>query len=57
MYIEIKSKDNERFKYVKSLLKKKHRNLEKKFIVEGHRIIKQALEVEAEVETVMFTEE
>lgn len=57
MYIEIKSKDNERFKYVKSLLKKKHRNLEKKFIVEGHRIIKQALKVESEVETVMFTEE
>ncbi|AHM56189.1 putative tRNA/rRNA methyltransferase YsgA [Peptoclostridium acidaminophilum DSM 3953] len=57
MYIEIKSKDNEKFKYVKSLLKKKHRNLEKKFIVEGHRIIKQALEVEAEVETVMFIED
>ena len=39
----IKSKDNDKIKYTKSLLKTKGRNKEKKFIIEGYRILTLAL--------------
>ena len=43
----INSKDNEKIKYTKSLLKSKNRNKEKKFIIEGYRIVTLAIDCDA----------
>lgn len=51
----ITSKKNEIIKNLKFLLKKKHRNESKKFIIEGHRFIKQAIESKAELESIFCT--
>ena len=56
MNMEIKSKDNEKFKYLKSLLKKKNRMREKKYMVEGYRIIKQAMETGEKLHMAVFCE-
>ena len=53
----IKSKDNDKVKYTKSLLKTKARNKEKKFIIEGYRILTLALECDANLEYVFINEE
>ncbi len=57
MIMEIKSKENEKIKYAKSLLKSKKRGEEKKYIIEGYRILKQALECNTSMEYVLFTED
>ena len=56
MYMDIKSRDNEKFKYLKSLLKKKNRMSEKKYMVEGYRIIKQAMETGEKLHMAVFSE-
>ncbi len=57
MIIEITSKDNERIKYTKSLLKSKKRSQEKRFIIEGYRIVKQAIECSAIIDYIMYNDE
>lgn len=44
MDILIKSPSNSKFKFIKNLTKKKYRLKEKKFLVEGYRIVKQIFE-------------
>ena len=53
----IKSKDNEKIKYTKSLLKSKNRNKEKKFIIEGYRIVTLAIDCDAKLEYVFINED
>lgn len=53
----IKSKDNNKVKYTKSLLKAKFRNKEKKFIIEGYRILTLALECGVNLEYVFINED
>lgn len=53
----INSKDNEKIKYTKSLLKSKNRNKEKKFIIEGYRIITLAIDCDAKLEYVFINED
>ncbi|MFR9042716.1 MAG: TrmH family RNA methyltransferase [Intestinibacter bartlettii] len=53
----IKSKDNDKIKYTKSLLKTKGRNKEKKFIIEGYRILTLALECDAKLKYVFINED
>lgn len=57
MIVDITSKENEKIKYTKSLLKNKKRNEEKKYVVEGYRILKQALESNSDVEYIIFSDE
>ncbi len=52
----IKSKDNEKFKFAKSLLKAKYRNREKKYLAEGLRTVELALEYGAKMEAVFLSE-
>lgn len=52
----IKSKDNEKFKLAKSLLKSKYRNREKKYLAEGLRTVELALEYGTEIESVFLNE-
>ncbi len=53
----INSKDNEKIKYTKSLLKSKNRNKEKKFIIEGYRIVTLAINCDAKLEYVFINED
>ena len=53
----INSKDNEKIKYTKSLLKSKNRNKEKKFIIEGYRIVTLAIDCDAKLEYVFINED
>ena len=53
----IKSKDNEKFKFAKSLLKSKYRNREKKYLAEGLRTVLLAITYEADIEWVFLSEE
>lgn len=55
--IEITSRDNDKIKYTKSLLKAKNRSKEGKFIIEGYRILTLALESNAEIEYVFINDE
>jgi len=57
MIIEISSKENEKIKYTKSLLKSKNRHIENKYIVEGYRIITQALDINASIDYVVFNDD
>lgn len=52
--LTIKSRDNERFKLARLLLKSKYRNKEKKYIAEGLRTIELALEYGAKIEYVFI---
>ncbi|WP_185593132.1 TrmH family RNA methyltransferase [Peptostreptococcus russellii] len=54
--IFIKSKDNDKFKLAKSLLKTKYRNREKKYLAEGLRTVELALEHGAKIECVFLSE-
>ena len=56
MPIIISSKDNERVKYTKSLLKNKNRQKESKFIIEGYRILTLAIECKADLDYVFINE-
>ena len=52
----IRSRDNKTIKEIKKLHEKKYRNLNKKFIVEGQRFVKEALESDFEIEYVIIDE-
>lgn len=52
----IRSKDNDKFKLVKSLLKTKFRNKEDKYIAEGLRTVQLAIEYNADVEFIFVSE-
>lgn len=56
MPINISSKDNERIKYTKSLLKSKNRQKESKYIIEGYRILTLAIECNADLDYVFINE-
>lgn len=56
MAIMITSKDNEKIKYTKSLLKTKVRNKDLKFIIEGYRILTLAIECRADIDYVFINE-
>lgn len=56
MLINISSKDNEKVKYTKSLLKSKNRQKESKYIIEGYRILTLAIECNAELDYVFINE-
>ncbi len=53
----ITSKDNEIIKNIRKLKEKKYRNIENKFIVEGIKIIKEAIEEKALIDTIVVCEE
>ena len=57
MPIMITSKDNDKVKYTKSLLKTKNRNKESKFIIGGYRILTLAIECSANLEYVFINED
>ena len=57
MPINISSKDNERVKYTKSLLKSKNRQKESKYIIEGYRILTLAIECNADLDYVFINED
>lgn len=57
MVIMIASKDNEKIKYTKSLLKTKGRSKESKFIIEGYRILTLAIECNANIDYVFINED
>ena len=57
MPIMITSKDNDKVKYTKSLLKTKNRNKESKFIIEGYRILTLAIECNANIDYVFINED
>ena len=56
MPINISSKDNERVKYTKSLLKSKNRQKESEYIIEGYRILTLAIECNADLDYVFINE-
>ncbi|MEG0050943.1 MAG: RNA methyltransferase [Terrisporobacter sp.] len=56
MPINISSKDNERIKYTKSLLKSKNRQKESKYIIEGYRILTLSLECNVDLDYVFINE-
>lgn len=56
MPINISSKDNERVKYTKSLLKSKNRQKESKYIIEGYRILTLAIECNADLDYIFINE-
>jgi len=53
----ITSRDNEKLKYTRSLLKAKNRNKESKFIVEGFRILSLALESGAKIDYIFINDD
>lgn len=55
--VEITSKDNERIKSTKLLLKSKNRNKESKFIIEGYRILTLAFEQKDIIDYVFINED
>lgn len=52
----IKSKDNSKYKLIKSLLKAKYRNKEKKYIAEGLRTVQLAIEHGASINSIVMSE-
>lgn len=50
----ISSKDNEFIKHIKKLKDKKYRDLNKEFIVEGIKLIKEAIEEKAEIKQIVI---
>lgn len=57
MTILISSKDNEKVKSTKALLKSKNRSKESKFIIEGFRILTQAVDCKADLQYVFINED
>ena len=56
MIVTITSKDNEKVKLTKSLLKSKNRAKENKFLIEGFRILTQAIDCKANLQYVFINE-
>ncbi|MDU3336698.1 RNA methyltransferase [Paraclostridium bifermentans] len=56
MIVSISSKDNEKVKLTKSLLKSKNRLKESKFLIEGFRILTQAIDCNADLQYVFINE-
>ncbi|KXZ39338.1 RNA methyltransferase, TrmH family [Alkalithermobacter thermoalcaliphilus JW-YL-7 = DSM 7308] len=56
MVVNITSKENEKIKYIKSLLKKKNRVKEKKYIIEGYRIVKDAFYKSVAIDCVVLSD-
>lgn len=52
----IRSRENKAIKEIKKLHERKYRNLQKKFIVEGQRFVKEALESDFEIEYIIISE-
>lgn len=57
MIININSKDNEKLKYIRVLLKLKNRNKELKFIIEGYRVVMFVFECMVNFDYVFINEE
>jgi TrmH family RNA methyltransferase len=57
MIRKIESEDNARIKYVRKLHRKKYRNSEKRFIIEGINLFREAVERGAGVETVFVSDD
>ena len=52
----IESKDNSFFKNIKKLKEKKNRVKEGKFLLEGLRLVEEAIKAEAKIETIIIDE-
>ena len=52
----ITSKDNETIKKIRKLKEKKYRDIDKKYIIEGAKLIKEAIEEKAEIDTIVVCE-
>ena len=50
----ISSKDNEFIKHIKKLKEKKYRDLNKEYVVEGVKLIKEAIEEKAEIKQIVI---
>ena len=50
----ISSKDNEFVKYIKKLKDKKYRDMNKEFIIEGIKLIREAIEEKAEIKQIVI---
>jgi len=53
----IKSKDNENIKYIKKLKEKKYRDQNSEYIIEGVRLIEEAINEEALIKTIVICDE
>lgn len=53
----ITSKDNEKVKYIKKLKEKKYRDENGKFLVEGIKMLEEALKENADIDTIIICEE
>ena len=53
----ITSKDNEVIKNIRKLKDKKYREQEKKYIIEGIKLIEEAVEEKAKIDTIVVCEE
>ena len=54
--IKIESKDNVLFKSTKKLKERKHRTKENKFIIEGFRLVEEALKAKCKFEYIILCE-
>lgn len=54
---KITSKDNEFIKYVKKLKDKKYRDLNNEFVIEGIKLIKEAIQEKAKIKQIIICEE
>lgn len=52
----ITSKDNETIKKIRKLKEKKYRDADKKYIIEGVKLIKEAIEEKAQIDTIVVCE-
>ena len=50
----ISSKDNEFVKHIKKLKDKKYRDMNKEFIIEGIKLIREAIEEKAEIKQIVI---
>ncbi|MCI8587598.1 MAG: RNA methyltransferase [Clostridia bacterium] len=53
----ITSKENETIKYIKKLSEKKYRDEEQKYIIEGIKIVEEAIQEKAEIEKIIISEQ
>lgn len=53
----ITSKDNEKIKYIKKLKDKKYRDEEGKYIIEGIKMLEEAIKEKADIDTIIICEE
>lgn len=55
--IYIESKDNTIYKETKKLKERKNRNKQKKYLIEGFRLVEEALKAKADIETIFYIED